>query len=140
MIPVVRPVAAPVAAQPILIPDDDDQLNQAIIQGLYDEEFDNEEALEIIRAVALGVDELVAEIEAPHQELDIFTIDHFIEVIVRTQFPNYNMQPTAFVQHPQNYRAVPPDVDDIQIILCDHHYVVSHQIAGSNDVLVYDSG
>lgn len=100
---------------------------------------DDTEIDRLYQIAAPNINEMIALIETREQELDNFTIDYFIETLVRNQFPSYNMQPVAYVQQQHRYRVAPDNIDDIQILLCDHHYVVSHHIARENTVTIYDS-
>ncbi|XP_031619945.1 uncharacterized protein LOC116338675 [Contarinia nasturtii] len=104
------------------------------IVEIYDDEIDGHTA-------GYDVQNMIDEISNLNAELSNFAVDHFIDVLVKKQFPNWNMQPTAYAQAIDRYKAVPIDRNDIQIILCFHprHYIVSHYVARRNRVFIYDS-
>lgn len=105
-----------------------------------DDNNDNETDDQIIQAAAPTRQEMLNDILTPNTELDTFTVDNFLTNLVPQHFPSYNMIQTTLVHNTSTtYGPVQDNRNDIQIILCDHHYVTSHHIAGSNEVVIYDS-
>ena len=99
---------------------------------------DKDNPLELIRIARENMD-MISEIRDINQRLTNFTVDYFLEELVKQQFPTYMMQPTVFAQAVKHYQPAPSDFDDIQIVLSDDHYVVTFSKAQSNEVFVYDS-
>lgn len=108
----------------------------SILSGspLPDDEIDR-----LIENAGLQMAQMIDEIWTERCELSNFTIDYFIEHIVRNQFAQYNMQLTQYTQFPNRYTVASNDRDDIQIIYADHHYVVSFCRVESDRVDIYDS-
>lgn len=108
-------------SEPILIPD----------TGAF--------ATELLRIAALTMEQMTTEIGTAFEWLTNFTVDHFLEEIVKRYFPQYEVQPTVFSQAPHRFKEAPIDRDDVQIILADRHYIVSHFTVADDVVNLYDS-